>query len=198
VDDADSEPLQALVQGFDRAMLVSRCGSGLRSRPTTVANTSDSRRLWLMSGIVGDPLEDLHQDPNVNVVMQDGVRFCSVSGTARIVRPTGDEAIWTDRQRAWLAQGPRRSSLVLIEVAPQYAEYWDRSGLRGLRFGAPQSEPATPGALERESAAAASHDSIAPTARCGQPSAAVADEPRGNVINLEKARWKRRAACTKE
>jgi general stress protein 26 len=197
VDNTDTELLQALVQGFDRAMLVSRCGSGLRSRPTTVANTSDSNRLWLMSGIVGDPLEELREDPNVNVVMQDGVRFCSVTGTARVARPSGDESIWTERQRAWLTQGPRRSSLMLIEVVPQYAEYWDRSGLRGLRFERPHSASMHTGASERQYAAADCRDSIA-RAELPERPASYAGAPRDNVIILEEARWKRRAASMKE
>jgi general stress protein 26 len=187
VDYTDTDLLQALVQGFDRAMLVSRCGSGLRSRPTTVANTGDSRRIWLMSGIVGDPLDELRQDPNVNVVLQDGVRFCSVTGTARVAKPTGKESIWTERQRAWLSQGQRRSSLVLIEVLPQYAEYWDRSGLRGLRFDAP---PLAQGASAHEGVPAQRHGSMARSAPPEQPSGA----PRGtrdNVIVWEEARWKR-------
>jgi general stress protein 26 len=174
VDDTNNELLQALVQGFDRAMLVSRCGEGLRSRPTTLANTGDSKRLWLLSGIVGDGLEELQQDPHVNVVMQDGTRFCSVTGTARVARPTGDESIWTDQQRAWLARDVRRSSLVLIEVAPHYAEYWDRSGLRGLR-------------LDTVDAATHEQDS----GPRGAPSEGASAAPRNNVISLEQARWKR-------
>ncbi len=178
MDDTDTELLQALVRGFDRAMLVSRCGESMRSRPTTVANADDSRRLWLLSGIVGDSLDELNQDPNVNVVMQDGTRFCSVTGTARIARASGDETIWNDEQRAWLAYRARRSSLLLIEVMPQYAEYWDRSGLRGLRFDAPQA------------AAAQERASSAPADPPSRQRAALR-ERRDNVIILEQARWKR-------
>jgi general stress protein 26 len=171
VDDTDSELLQALVQGFDRAMLVTRYGDAMRSRPTTIANTGDRTRLWLLSGIVGDRLDDLSRDRNVNVVMQDGLRFCSVTGTARIARPTGEESIWNDRQRAWLAHGERRASLVLVEVVPQYAEYWDRSGVRGLRF----------------EAGTADEHSEAPLWRSG-----AQDNPqRDNVIRVEQSRWKR-------
>ncbi len=184
MDDTDAELLQALVHGFDRAMLVSRCGEGMRSRPTIVANTDDSRKLWLLSGIIGDPLDELSQDPNVNVVMQDGIRFCSVTGTACVARPTGDESIWNDQQRAWLAQNRRHASVVLIEVAPQYAEYWDRSGLRGLRFDTPHS------------AAAHERDSP-PRPPTEDPSASplgnAGDRARNNVISLELARWKRSA-----
>jgi general stress protein 26 len=178
VDDTDTELLQALVSGFERAMLVSRCGDSMRSRPTTVVSPGDSTRLWLLSGILGDKLDELNEDPNVNVVMQDGVRFCSVTGTARVARPSGDEPIWNDRQRAWLASGTRRSSLVLIEVAPQYAEYWDRSGLRGLRFDSPhRSAP-------RGFQAAAEGAGPMPRPKKGT---AYGD----NVIIVEQARWKR-------
>jgi general stress protein 26 len=178
VDDTDTELLHALIRGFDRAMLVSRCGESMRSRPTTVANTNDSKRLWLLSGIVGDSLGELNQDPNVNVVMQDGARFCSVTGTARIARASGDETIWNDEQRAWLAYRARRSSLLLIEVAPRYAEYWDRSGLRGLRFDAPRNAPPP----ERAS--------FAPTDPPTRQRAAPREQG-DNVIFLEQTRWKR-------
>jgi general stress protein 26 len=186
VDDTDAELLQALVQGFDRAMLVSRCGEEMRSRPTVVANTDDTRRLWLLSGIVGDSLDELSQDPHVNVVMQDGARFCSVTGTACVARPTGDEPIWNDQQRAWLAQSRRHASVVLIEVAPHYAEYWDRSGLHGLRFDTPRS------ASERDSStrtAPRPEDPRAPP-RAGRSAGA-----RDNVISLEQERWKRSAVA---
>jgi general stress protein 26 len=177
VDDTETELLQALVRGFDRAMLVSRCGDGMRARPTTVANTNDSHRLWLLSGIVGDPLAELNQDPNVNVVMQDETRFCSVTGTARIARASGEEPIWNEEQRVWLTRSAHRSSLLLIEVVPQYAEYWDRSGLRGVRFDTPP-----PAAHERPSVAR-SEGPAPPRARLR--------EREDNVIILEQARWRR-------
>ena len=184
MDDTDSELLQALVQGFDRAMLVSRCGDAMRSRPMTVANTEDSKRLWLLSGIVGDRIEELSHDPNVNVVMQDGVRFCSVTGTARVARPTGDESIWNEQQRAWLAHDSHRSSLILIEVAPHYAEYWDRSGLRGLRFDAmtgARAEPDRPPAV----------------ARAFRQAEAQPGESGDNVIMVRQERWRRSCATSK-
>jgi general stress protein 26 len=157
-------------------MLVTRCGDGLRSRPATVANTVDTDRLWLLSGIVGDPLDELNQDPNVNVVMQDDARFCSVTGTARIARASGEESIWNDQQREWLARGAQRSSLLLVEVVPQYAEYWDRSGLRGLRFDtrAPLAEARTPWVTADSSWA--------------EP---VPERRADNVIFVEQQRWKK-------
>lgn len=168
MNEADRELLQALIQGFDRAMLVCRCRDGMRARPTTVASSNDSEFLWLLSGTRDTQFEELDQDPHVNVVMQDGGRFCSVTGTARVARYDADD---------FLGNGPKatdrrsRTDLVLIEIEPQYAEYWDRSGLRGLRIEeAAQRRPTT--AQDREHAGAA---------------APMPD----NVISLEEARWRR-------
>jgi general stress protein 26 len=140
----------------------------------TLAHTRDTKRLWLLSGILGDSLDDLRADPHVNVVMQDGLRFCSISGLARVARPDG-EARWSETERAWM-QGARRSNLVLIEVTPHYAEYWDRSGVNGLKFDATGAKAAVDGA-----AAGRSADALA---------AAVAGMT-DNVILLERRRRKR-------
>ncbi|HET8698417.1 MAG TPA: pyridoxamine 5'-phosphate oxidase family protein [Gammaproteobacteria bacterium] len=163
MEDSDSRLLQTLLLVFDRAMLVSRCGDGLRARPTTLAHTRDTKRVWLLCGVLGDGLHDLEADPNVNVVLQDGVRFCSVTGTARVVRHARDTVKNAAKRN--------RPLLTLIEVTPQVAEYWDRSGPKGLKFD---------------------------TAEAGAPYAPAASNPRppesrsyDNVISLESARWRR-------
>src|SRR5262245_25569179 len=125
--DTDTELLQTLLLGFERGMLVSRCHQGLRARPMTLAPTRDTRRLWLLSAVVGDRLDELAEEPHVNVVLQDGLRFCSLAGTARVARQASSKP----------AAGSARNGnagLVLVEVTPQFAEYWDRSGSNGLKF----------------------------------------------------------------
>ena len=165
MEDTDSQLLQTLLLVFDRAMLVSRSGDGLRARPTTLAHTRDTKRVWLLCGVLGDGLHDLDADSNVNVVLQDGIRFCSVTGTARVVRHARDTV------RSATKRG--RPLLTLIEVTPQFAEYWDRSGPKGLKFDSAEvDEACTPAASEG------------------------ADDPRksrgyDNVIPLERARWRR-------
>jgi general stress protein 26 len=159
MDDADSQLLQTLLLTFDRAMLVSRCGDAMRARPTTLAHTRDTRRIWLLCGILGDGLHDVDGDPNVSVVLQDGCRFCSVSGIARVVRHA-NETVQSATRRG-------RVLLTLIEVTPRFAEYWDRSGGKGVK-------------LEAEAA-------LAPAAT--KP---ASDTHRyNNVIPLERARWRK-------
>jgi general stress protein 26 len=163
MEDGDSRLLQTLLLVFDRAMLVSRSGDALRARPTTLAHTRDTKRVWLLCGVVGDGLHDLEVDPNVNVVLQDGVRFCSVTGTARVVRHARDTVKNAAKRN--------RPLLTLIEVTPQLAEYWDRSGPKGLKFDSADA------AVESASAASSPQP----------PDVRSYD----NVISLERARWKK-------
>jgi general stress protein 26 len=180
VHSTDSELLQTLLLGFERAMVVSRSGDALRARPMTLAHTRDTKRVWLLSGILGDGLEDLIADPNVNVVLQDGARFCSVSGIARIARHARANPALSDSERIGVRQGPSRQHLTLIQVTPQFAEYWDRSGLKGLKF---------------ESTDAGEHS--APVMPSVAPGTVFEGEwcakrpSYNNVIPLERARWKR-------
>ena len=165
MDDDDSQLLQTLLLTFDRAMLVSRCGDAMRARPTTLARTRDTRRIWLLCGILGDGLHDIDGDPNVSVVLQDGCRFCSVSGTARVLRHA-TETVQSATRRG-------RVLLTLIEVTPQFAEYWDRTGGEGVKLEAEQ--PAERGAA----------DAATPTGDAG------GQRQYNNVIPLERARWRK-------
>jgi general stress protein 26 len=121
---------------FSTAMLVTRSASGqLRSRPMAIAGTADSGRVWFMTRADSGKTSELSADPQVNVAMQNGQRFLSLSGTAHVVRdPRQAERLWDESQRAWFPDGPADATLVLIVVEPRIAEYWDRAGLDGVRF----------------------------------------------------------------
>jgi general stress protein 26 len=177
--DTDTELLQTLLLTFERAMLVSRCAEGLRARPMSLAPTRDTKRLWLLPAVAGDRFDELAEDPNVNVVLQDGLRSCSVSGTARVARHTC-ESVVLDVPTRVTRSGACQESLLLVQVTPQFAEYWDRSGSHGIRFEA---------AEEGESCAPVGDAS---QTRChNRDAGARPREAFDNVIRLEKAKWKK-------
>ncbi|MBN1236964.1 MAG: pyridoxamine 5'-phosphate oxidase family protein [Gammaproteobacteria bacterium] len=139
-DDTGQEERQeeflSVLARFDHAMLVTRDPSGgLRSRPMAIADSSEDGRLWFMSNVHSGKQEELAEDDRVNVAMQGGGRFLSITGKARVVRDEGkQEELWNEAQRVWFPDGPHDASLVLIEVVPDDAEYWDGSGLKGLKY----------------------------------------------------------------
>ena len=175
--DTDTELLQTLLLTFERAMLVSRCAEGLRARPMSLAPARDTKRLWLLSSIAGDRFDELAEDPNVNVILQDGLRFCSVSGTARVARAC--EGLTSD-VLAGMRAGARSGGLWLVQVTPQFAEYWDRSGSSGIRFEA---------AEEGESCAPV--EDASQTRRRDRKAGAPPRKAFDNVIRVERARWKK-------
>jgi general stress protein 26 len=181
--DTDTELLQTLLLTFERAMLVSRRADSLHARPMSLAPVRDAKRLWLLSSVAGDRFEELAEDPNVNVVLQDGSRFCSVSGTARVARRVC-ESLASDVLAGRARAGASSGGLLLVQVTPQFAEYWDRSGSNGIRFEA---------AEEGESCAPVGDSPRTRRRRdCDAGDAGV--RPRkafDNVIRLERSRWKK-------
>lgn len=132
----ETQQLKSELESFDHAMLATRRGSSeLRSRPMQVAGIDERCHIWFISSISSGKLEEMTEFPSVNVSFQDGQRFASVSGVVRVTRDR--EALdkyWTTSQAVWFEQGRQDPELVLIEVVPTYAEFWDRSGSGGLKF----------------------------------------------------------------
>lgn len=125
-----------LLAGFDDAMLVTQHENGeLRSRPMAIADCSDAARLWFITDVDSAKIDELTNHPLVNVTLQDGKTFLSISGTARAVRDRRKiRELWSVSQRPWFDHGKNDPALILLEIVPTYAEYWDRSGISGVRF----------------------------------------------------------------
>lgn len=132
---SDSDKLRRLLEHFSHGMLTTRRGGRLRSRPMAIMESLPPGRIVFFSNVDSGKLEELNDDPNANVAMQDGERFVSVSGTVRIYRdPERADELWKESQRAWFPEGPADPALVLIEIEPQYVEYWDRSSPSALQL----------------------------------------------------------------
>jgi general stress protein 26 len=90
-EDEKRERLGKLVSEFDTAMLVTRAGDGMRARPLSIADRQADGTIYFSTAIESPKVHELEADPHVDVVMQDGRRFVSLSGTAHIVR---DRSCW--------------------------------------------------------------------------------------------------------
>lgn len=133
---SDHDHLQKLLQAFPTAMLVTRSPTGvLRSRPMMVIRRQNDPSLWFAARFDSAQVAELVQDPQVNVAFHRKDASVSVSGKAALVH---DRLIvrelWQDTWRLWFPDGPEEMELVLVQVTPSTAEYWDLSGAKGLRF----------------------------------------------------------------
>ena len=124
-----------LLKHFDAAMLVTERDDELRSRPMAIAESTDDGRLWFVTSVDSAKLDEITENPHVNVAMQANRKFLSISGTTRATRdPDKIDELWNDSLGLWFEKGRDDPELILLEVVPRYAEYWDRSGFEAARF----------------------------------------------------------------
>jgi len=128
--------LSELVVRFDTAMLVTRSSDGgMRARPLAIADAGDDETLYFSTSIESPKVREIEADPHVNVVMQDGRRYVSLSGVAKVVRDRGIiERLWSPSWKVWFPNGVDDPSLCLLRVEPVEAAYWDMTGTAGIKY----------------------------------------------------------------
>ena len=134
-DDHDIQRFEELLEKFDHAMLVSVAADGsLHARPMAIAE-HDGAMLRFATSNRSAKAAEMTLRPGVLVVMQGDGAYLAISGTARIIDDRERiELLWRPSWKLWFPGGPDDPELVLIEVDPERAEYWDRAGARRLEF----------------------------------------------------------------
>jgi general stress protein 26 len=130
------DKLRELLEDFDSAMLVTRTTAGeLRSRPMAVADIEPGGLLWFVTERHSGKIEEIARDSHVNVAMQSSRKFVSISGTAVPVDDARKVAeLWNEAWRVWFPGGKDDPTLILIKVHAEAGEYWDNSGVGGIKY----------------------------------------------------------------
>jgi general stress protein 26 len=133
---APRDKFDELIEDFDTAMLVSRGADGeLRSRPMAIAEVEPGAVLWFFTQRDSGKMDELARDNHVNVAMQSKLKFVSLSGRARVIDDRARvERLWNESWKAWFPGGKDDPALVLLEVWGDKGEYWDNSGLSGVKY----------------------------------------------------------------
>ena len=121
--------LTELIRDIDVAILttVDRAGH-LHSRPMMALHEPSDGALWFFTQGNSHIVDDVqgHHPVNVNYVDSARGRYVSVSGRGRVVKDGAKKTeLWERRLAAWLPNGPEDSSVVLIRVEVQEAEFWE-------------------------------------------------------------------------
>ncbi len=122
------EKLKELIEDIDFCMLTTIEGDRLKSRPMSTQQFEFDGDLWFFSSENTHKVDDIKNDPRVNVAYsQPGEdRYVSVSGRAEVVRDRAKiEELWSPVLKAWFPEGLDDPSLCLLKVAVDEAEYWD-------------------------------------------------------------------------
>ena len=131
-----NEKLIDLIQDFSNAMLVTKSDDGsLDARPMAVAQATDEGELWFVTDRNSGKIADLMHDNDVAVTMQSGRKFVTISGECRVVEDQAKiNELWNEAWKVWFPGGKADPSIVLLKIEPQRGEYWDNSGVAGLKY----------------------------------------------------------------
>jgi general stress protein 26 len=134
--DQNTKHLFELIASFSTAMLVTHALDGsLRARPLSVAKPHGDGRVYFSTSIDSPKVLELDADPRVVITFQDGGRYVSLSGTAEISRDRAlVDALWSELWKVWFPGGKDDPTLAIIAVTPSEGEYWDQTGLAGMRY----------------------------------------------------------------
>lgn len=128
--------LRELLDEFGVAMLVTRTADGsLRARPMALADADPDGTLWFATDRHSGKVDELDYDPHVAVTMQSKLKYVSLSGTARTVDDRAKlSQLWKAEWKVWFPGGKDDPNVVLLRVDGSAGEYWDNSGVSGLKY----------------------------------------------------------------
>lgn len=130
------EQFEELLARFDHAMLVTVAPDGsLHARPMAIAARQEGGKLYFATSSESPKVEEVAGRPRLAVTLQGDGIYLAVSGTGTVVAdPQRVKALWQTSWQLWFPEGPDDPRLVLLEVEPERAEYWDRTGMRRVEF----------------------------------------------------------------
>ena len=124
-----------LLKDIKTAMMITRAGGKLHARPMSVADLRADADAYFATSLDSPKVAEIEADPSMMVTFQDGRQFAVLIGNARIVRDRAlIDKLWSEAWRVWFPKGKEDPSLCLIKLEAQEGEYWDSSGVRGLRY----------------------------------------------------------------
>jgi general stress protein 26 len=119
-----------LMKKITFAMLVTRDGDKIRSRPMSAYVEPEANTIYFLTDARRHKDEEIARDHNVNLAFADssGQKYVSVCGTAAV---SNDRAkireLFSTAAKAWWkdAEDP---NIRVLKITPDEAEYWDSPG----------------------------------------------------------------------
>lgn len=133
---SDRDKVLEILKSYQTAMLVTHDHGDLHARPMQIGKVDDDGRVSFLTGAPSHKVEEIADDAGVLVICQDDrSAYLAIYGRARVTRdPQQVKAVWREPYRTWFPDGPDSPELVLIEVNPDAAEYWDTRGVNKLKY----------------------------------------------------------------
>lgn len=132
----NQQSLYDLASSFRNAMLVTRGLDGsLHARPMAVAELEPDADAYFSTSLESPKIAEIEANPEVLVTFQSRAEFATIQGRATVVRdPAQIDRLWSEDWRVWFPKGKDDPNLCLLKISADRGEYWDTSGLEGLKF----------------------------------------------------------------
>jgi general stress protein 26 len=119
--------VREMINSIRDAVLVSRVPDGsLHGRPMSTAEVDEQwEKIWFATQRDSGKVHELKDDDHVYLGYSKSGEYVSVSGRARIVKDSQKaKDLWSPLWKNWFS-GPDDPNLMLLEITPETAEYWD-------------------------------------------------------------------------
>lgn len=128
--------LHDIIKDFRTAMLTTRDATdGVHIRPMAVAKLERDEELYFATGLTTPKVDEIEKNNQVAVTFQSSSEFAALYGTARVLKDRAlIEELWSEAWRVWFPGGKDDPNLCLLAITPTAAEYWDSSGLEGMKY----------------------------------------------------------------
>lgn len=144
----DAARAWSLAKDIGTCMLVTHATHGLHSRPMSSIVQQDESKIRFLADAKAGKDDEIKANPDVLLAYSNGSnKHVSIKGPATI---STDRALikrlWNPGAQAFFPAGPDAADVVVIEVSPTGAEYWDgdNSVVSAVKFAAALATGSTP------------------------------------------------------
>lgn len=126
---ADKDETEQLATLIDKARIgiitTVNADGHLVSRPMAVKEREFDGDLWFFTEDPSHKTDEVRGNPQVNVALESGKGWVSLSGEASIVKDAANiDELWDTSAEAWFTDGRNDPKVALLKVTAHTAEYW--------------------------------------------------------------------------
>ncbi len=120
--------LKELAEDIDICMFISFSNNEPHGRPMSTNTVDEDGSIWFFTNDYTSKVEEISQDGNVYLTYSSKSKneYLTVHGKAILNDDKSKmEALWSPALNAWFPEGLDDPKILLIEVKPTQAEYWE-------------------------------------------------------------------------
>lgn len=133
--------IASLLKGIHIAMINTVAADGsISSRPMAVQDKTFDGKLWFLTRVTSEKVEEIHQDQHVTLTLTDtsDAKYLVLKGRASVNQDRARIGeLWNSMYKAWFPKGESDPEIAVLRVDVAEAEYWEASSsslVRGARY----------------------------------------------------------------